>query len=255
MDTNDKQPVVLVTGAARGIGAATVACLAERGARVFAVDIGPDVVRYAAEFDGQVIGHVADLADPLQVADMISTCVKTMGGLHALHNNAGIFGDTAPVEDYPLGTFEHVWAVNVRAVFVAIQHAVPHLRAAGGGAILNTASTGALIGSPGITAYVASKHAVLGLTRCVALELAPHKISVNALCPGATDTAMMSTYFDGRGHEDNARANEEIASITPTGRMARPEELGAVAAWALLEAPVYMTGTPIVVDGGQTARP
>jgi NAD(P)-dependent dehydrogenase (short-subunit alcohol dehydrogenase family) len=255
MDPNDKRPVVLVTGAARGIGATTVACLAERGARVFAVDIGSDVVEYAAEFDGQVIGHVADLADPSQVAEMISICVKTMGGLNSLYNDAGIFGDTAPVEDYPLATFEHVWAVNVRGVFVAIQHAVPHLRAAGGGAILNTASTGALVGSAGITAYVASKHAVHGLTRCLALELAPDNISVNVLCPGATDTAMISTDFDGHGRKGTARVSEEIDSITPTGRMARTEELGAVAAWALLEAPVYMTGKPIVVDGAQTTRP
>jgi NAD(P)-dependent dehydrogenase (short-subunit alcohol dehydrogenase family) len=244
-------PAVIVTGAAAGIGAATVAELARRGARVLAADVDERVHALAG---AGVETCVTDVSDDASVRAMIALAVERFGGLDAIHNNAGILGETAPVTDYPEAVFERVFAINVRGVFLGMKHAIPALRAAATGRILNTASTGALVAAPGQAPYVASKHAVLGLTRSAALELAGEGIAVNALCPGATDTPMLAEVIEGWEASDPTAVQAIIDSVTPTGRLGRPEEIARVAAWLLLDAPAYLTGVPIPVDGAQTAR-
>ena len=247
-------PVVVVTGAANGIGAATVVELVRRGARVLAADLDERVEEIAANAGGDVLAHRVDVRDPASVEHMIETAVQRYGRLDALHNNAGILGDSAAVTDYPDDVFQRVFDVNVRGVFLGMKYAIPKLREAGGGAIVNTASTGALIAAPMQAPYVASKHAVLGLTRSAALELATDHIRVIALCPGATDTPMLAEVIEGWGAEGPEAEQAIMETVTPTGRMGRPEEMAQVAAWLLLEAPEYLTGVPIPVDGAQTAR-
>jgi NAD(P)-dependent dehydrogenase (short-subunit alcohol dehydrogenase family) len=247
-------PAVIVTGAANGIGAATVAELSRRGARVLAVDLDPRVSQIAQEAGDHVVAHLADVTSADAVQGFVAAAQSHFGAIDALFNNAGILGATAPITDYPEDVFDRVFDVNVRGAYLAMKYVIPTMRAAGHGAIVNTASTGALVAAPEQSAYVASKHAVLGLTRSVALELAPHHITVNALCPGPTDTPMLAEVISGWPANDAAAIQAALEAVTPTARMGRPEEMARVAAWLLLEAPEYLTGVPITVDGAQTAR-
>lgn len=246
--------VVVVTGAANGIGAATVRELAARGASVLAADIDAKVDEVVSATAGDLVAHRVDVTDDRQVQGMIAAAEERFGGIDAIFNNAGILGATAPITDYPDDVFTRVLDVNVRGVYHGMKHAIPALRARGGGVILNTASTGALVAAPQQAPYIASKHAVLGLTRSVALELAREGIRVNALCPGATDTSMLAEVIEGWEASDPKDVEAVLDSVTPTGRMGRAQEMARVAAWLLLEAPEYLTGTPIAVDGAQTAR-
>jgi NAD(P)-dependent dehydrogenase (short-subunit alcohol dehydrogenase family) len=240
---------VIVTGAGGGVGAAAVHELARRGARVLAVDIDSRVDEVAKDADGEVVAYHADVTDAAAVEELVRLAVNRFGELNAIFNNAGILGPLAPVTDYPDELFERVMAVNVRGVYLGMKYAIPALRAAGGGAIVNTASTGALIAVGGLSAYIASKHAVLGMTRSVALELAKEPITVNALCPGPMDTPMVADRV-----EELRREDPSMESISPSGRLGRPEEIASVAAWLLLDAPKYLTGVPVTVDGALTAR-
>jgi NAD(P)-dependent dehydrogenase (short-subunit alcohol dehydrogenase family) len=221
---------VIVTGAAGGIGSATVAELAHRGARVLAVDVDASTIPIPG--DG-VVAHAADVSDAASVEGMVQAALEHFGSLNAIFNNAGIFGRWLPTADYPDEVFDRVLAVNIRGVQLGMKHAIPALRAAGGGRIVNTASTGALVGVGSAGAYVASKHAVLGLTRCAALEVHGDGITVNALCPGPTDTGMMAQII---ADSDGER-----------GEMMEPSEIAQVASWLLLDAPHALSGVPITV--------
>lgn len=249
-------PSIVVTGATGGIGAATVRELVRRGARVLAVDLDRGKLdALAADVGGSSVAvRIADVADAASVSSVIDDAMAHFDRLDGIFNNAGILGPLLPVIEYEQADFERVYRTNVLSVFLGMKYAIPALLASGGGSIVNTASTGAMIGAPGLTGYVSSKHAVLGLSRCVALELAKEPIKVNTLCPGATGTPMMTNFFDGIGTESDSQIQEAVEAVTPTGRMAYPEEIASVAAWLLLEAPVYLTGALIPVDGAQTAR-
>jgi NAD(P)-dependent dehydrogenase (short-subunit alcohol dehydrogenase family) len=221
---------------------------------VVAVDLDARVEEVAAAAGGEVVARVADVTVAADWKAVIAETVQRFGALEGLFNNAGILGATAAVTDYPDDVFQRVFDVNVRGVFYGMKYAIPALRAAGGGAIVNTASTGALIAAPEQAPYVASKHAVLGLTRSAALELAKDGIRVNALCPGATDTPMLAEVIEGWAVSGPDAVQAVLDAVTPMGRMGRPQEIAEVAAWLLLDAPEYLTGTPIAVDGAQTAR-
>lgn len=249
-------PSIIVTGATGGIGKATVAELVKRGTNVLAVDLNAERLDALAEQVGRdaILTRVADAADAATVKGLVDTAVKEFGRLDGIFNNAGILGPLIDVVKYDLADFERVYRTNVLSVFLGMKYALPAIRASGGGSILNTASTGAMIGAAGLTGYVSSKHAVLGLSRCVAVEVAKEPIRVNTLAPGATDTPMMSNFFDGIGTPDASAVQQAIDIVTPTGRMAYPEEIASVATWLLLDAPVYLTGAIIPVDGAQTTR-
>jgi NAD(P)-dependent dehydrogenase (short-subunit alcohol dehydrogenase family) len=245
-------PSVVVTGAAGGIGTATVGALVRRGARVLAVDVDDDgLAGLAAEFESSVVAHRADVGESAEAERMITTAVREFGRLDGLFNNAGIVGVRAPVSDYPDDEFDRVYRANVRGVFLGMKYGVPAMLATGGGAILNAASTGAMVGASNMAAYISSKHAVLGLTRTVALEVAALGITVNAMAPGTVDTPMVQPFFAGLSPEE---ARERLLGVTPTGRIARPAEIAAVATWLLLDSPSYLTGALIPIDGAQTAQ-
>jgi NAD(P)-dependent dehydrogenase (short-subunit alcohol dehydrogenase family) len=242
----------VVTGAGGTIGRAVCRRLAGEGAAVLAVDLQPgglEETLSAIEADGGAAqSFVADVTDPDSVAAYVAEAARLGGGeIHAFFNNAGVEGPVGPVEDYDIAAFDQVFAVNVRGVFLGMQHVAPRMPA--GGAIVNTASTAALKGFAGLAAYAGSKHAVLGLTRSAALELAPRGIRVNAICPGPVEGRMMTSLEDNSGVDDGHAA---FLATVPLGRYAAGEEMATTVAFLLSDDTAFATGAAFVVDGAQT---
>ncbi len=247
--------VAVITGGAGGIGAATGERLATKGMAVLVVDRDGEAAAATAArvvaAGGTASAQVADVRSEDDVAAYVATAIERYGRIDAFFNNAGIEGAIAGVEDYPTETFDEVIAVNLRGVFLGLKHVVPVMRSQGFGAILNTASQAGVRGVPGLAAYVASKHAVVGLSQGVALELADAGIQVNCLCPGPTETRMMD---DIRMAVRAAGGDpESFLERMPIGRFGEPGEIADVAAWALSDAPPFMTGAVLTVDGAMTA--
>ncbi|MDY0011474.1 MAG: glucose 1-dehydrogenase [Rhodocyclaceae bacterium] len=244
--------VALVTGGASGIGRASALALAREGARVVVVDLsieggeGTAAAIVAAGGAARFIPTDVTRSADLQAA--VACAVHDFGGLDIALNNAGILAGTSLLAEEAEALFDKVLAVNVKSVMLAMKHEIPEMLKRGGGAIINTASTMGLVGSVGGNwAYTASKHAVLGLTKSVAVEYAARGIRVNAICPGAVHTPMMA------GRLANPAAEQAVAAIHPIGRVAQPEEIAAAVVWLASPGASYMVGAALPVDGGFTA--
>jgi NAD(P)-dependent dehydrogenase (short-subunit alcohol dehydrogenase family) len=249
--------VVLITGAAGGIGRAAAVRFAAEGARLGLVDLPRDGLREtqaAVEKTGGV-GHAveADVTRSADVARYTAAVAERWGGIDCFFNNAGILGDVRALVDYPEETFDRVLAVNVKGVWLGIKTVAPLLRARGGGVIVNTASIAGLRGSRNLVAYTASKHAVVGLTRTAALELAPAGVRVNAVCPSPIDTAMVQALEQGASPANPAAFHERMAGTIPLRRYGRPEEVAALVAFLCSADAAYITGGIYTVDGGSMA--
>ena len=243
--------VILVTGAASGIGAAAARVFATHGAALVLTDRdAAGVARVAAG----IVGAVALTADITSEADMaaaVATAVDRFGRLDGAFNNAGTEQTGAAmiaVGDYPLDDFDRVIAVNLRGLLVCLRAEVPALGR--GGAIVNTASVMGHRAAPGMGAYAASKHGVVGLTRAAALDHAAAGIRVNALLPGAVRTPMLTE----RAFPANPGYAALAAAAAPLGRLAEPEEIAEAAAWLLSNAASFVTGATLAVDGGMSAQ-
>ncbi|TQK45234.1 3alpha(or 20beta)-hydroxysteroid dehydrogenase [Streptomyces sp. SLBN-118] len=241
--------VVLITGAARGQGEQEARLFAAEGARVVLGDVLDDQGEALAKELGEGTAAYVRLnvgrEDDWTAA--VAAAKDAFGKIDGLVNNAGILRFNELVST-PLEEFQQIIQVNQVGCFLGIRTVAPEIEAAGGGTIVNTASYTALTGMAGVGAYAASKHAILGLTRVAALELAAKKIRVNAVCPGAVDTPMSNP--DG---VDPAAVSELYQKLVPLGRVGRPEEIARLALFLSGEDSSYITGQPFVIDGGWLA--
>jgi NAD(P)-dependent dehydrogenase (short-subunit alcohol dehydrogenase family) len=250
------RPVALVTGAARGIGLAAVGRFADAGYDVVAVDLegAPFGDLPAADGDGpNVHGVGADVSSDDDWRRIIAECRDRFGRLDVLFNNAGVEGALGSMTSYPLAEFDRVMAINVRGVFLGMRHAVGPMHATGGGSIINNASIVGLKGGANMIGYSASKHAVVGLTRCAAIELAP-SIRVNAVCPSPTHTRMMWDMHDRVAADTSAEDFEHaFTATTPMGRFADADEIADAVLFLADGRSSFITGAILPVDGGNTA--
>lgn len=246
--------VAIITGAGSGIGAASVRLFAREGASVGVCDLEQaEVDAVVGEIEaagGHALGMVADVSDARQVEDLIDAVAGRFGRLDVLFSNAGISGRGAVVE-MPEEEFRRTLDVNLLGSFLCSKHAIPHLAASGGGSIIFTASELALVGSRNNAAYTASKAALIGLARSMALDHAPQRIRVNVLCPGPIDTPMLRRSIE--RHENPDAYEQMIIDETPLG-IGQPEEIARVALFLASNDSSYMTGSTVVVDGGATAQ-
>ena len=248
---------VIVTGTAGGIGRATVERLAREGARIVAVDLvhSPldEVLELAKSAGAEAIAVGADVTVPGDVQHYVDQAMTRFGGVDALFNNAGIEGKVAPIDQYSTDVFEQVMAVNVTGVFLGIKHVIPALRARGGGAIVNTSSVAGMTGNALLPAYVASKHAVIGLTRAAAQTYGADNIRTNAICPSPIETRMMRSIEAGVSAERPEAIREQMAASIPLGRYGTPEEVAALVAFLCSDDACFISGGIYAVDGGMTS--
>jgi len=244
--------VALVTGGGSGFGRATAIAFAQEGARVIVTDVfeegGKETIHLIKNARGEAIFLKCDVSKATEVEAMVNEGVETYGRLDYAFNNAGIEGLIIPIADYPEETWNLVIGVNLTGVWLCMKYEIPQMLKQGRGAIVNTSSAAGLIGTPGCTAYTASKHGVIGLTKTVALEYAKAGIRVNAVCPGAFYTPMLDRVL--KNYPDMEKYYQEGH---PMGRLGNPEELAMTVVWLCLE-PSFITGVAIPVDGGLTAQ-
>jgi len=245
--------VAIVTGGGSGIGRASALAFAREGAKVVVADVvvagGEETVCLIQHNGGAAIFVKTNVSKAAEVEALVARAVLTYGRLDCAHNNAGIEGPGASTVDYAEESWERVLAINLTGVWLCMKYEIPQMLKQGSGAIVNTASTAGLVGYPRGSAYVASKHGVVGLTKTAALEYAKSGIRVNAVCPGAIDTPMMGRITD---HRPQRAAR--MAAAEPVGRMGQPAEIAEAVVWLCSEAASFVTGHAMAVDGGMTAQ-
>jgi NAD(P)-dependent dehydrogenase (short-subunit alcohol dehydrogenase family) len=245
--------VALITGGNSGIGAAAARHVAELGAQVVLTgrrqSEGRLLVNDIKRNGGSAAFIQADLSQPEQAKRIVPFTVKTFGRLDYAFNNAGISGENRLLRDQTEKSFDRVFAVNVKALFLLLQDEVKQMIAQEqGGSIVNTASVGGLLAFPTAGPYVASKHAVLGLTKTAAIECGRYGIRVNAVSPGAVRTEMLLDVFGSQ------EALDEMGAVHPIGRIGHPEEIADAVAWLFSDRSSYYTGQSLTLDGGLTAQ-
>ncbi|MCB2102308.1 MAG: glucose 1-dehydrogenase [Rhodobacterales bacterium] len=240
--------VAIVTGAASGFGAGIARRFAAEGARVLVADLNDIAGRVVAEALPGALHQRCDVADGSQVQALVDRAVADLGGLDILVNNAGVPQRNMPMLDVDEATFDRIFAVNVKSLYLTARSAVPVMRARGGGVIINTASTAAVRPRPGLTWYNGSKGAVVTLTKSMAVELAPDNIRVCALNPVAGETAMLATFMGG---EMTDEIRQRFLSTIPLGRFSQPEDMAAAALFLASDEANFLTGVCLEVDGGR----
>jgi NAD(P)-dependent dehydrogenase (short-subunit alcohol dehydrogenase family) len=257
MDRRFEGKIVVITGAAGGIGRAAAVRFASEGARVVAVDVAADglkdTVTAVERAGGEALAVDADVTRAVEVERYVAAARDRWGGIDYFFNNAGILGTVRPLVDYPEDTFDRVLAVNVKGVWLGLKIVGAAIAARGGGAIVNTASVAGLKGTPGIIAYTASKHAVVGLTRTASLELVRLGVRVNAVCPAPIETPMAHQLAQGYGGSDIAAARERLTARVPMQRYGQPQEVAALVAFLCSPDASYLNGGIYTVDGGMMA--
>lgn len=246
--------VAIVTGAASGIGRASAILFAQEGARVLVADVdakaGAETAARIASQGNEAIFELADVSKEADVQRMVEAAVTRWKKIDILFNNAGVVM-VKPLEEMTEDEWDHVMAVNLKAIFFAIKHTVQHMRLGGGGIILNTGSIASFTGQIGTPVYSASKGAIALLTKSLALDYGRDRIRVNCICPGITDTPMLRQHL-GHGAEGEARIRARLSRV-PTGEILSPEDVARAALYLVSDDSAGITGTLHVVDGGLLA--
>lgn len=239
----------LVTGASRGIGRAIAVELAEHGARVVAVARSREGLdeTVASSSGGRVVAHEADLRSDETIQLCVDTAVAELGGIDVVVNNAATF-HWSSAEDTDPATWDRVVDLNLRSCWLLARAASPHLRSGDGGKLINVASILGFVGSRNECAYVSAKHGLIGLTRALALEWAPHNVQVNALAPGYVQTKMTEEMVE------DEQSTRRVIRNTPLGRWGRPDDMVGPAVFLASQASNFVTGQVLVVDGGWTTQ-
>jgi NAD(P)-dependent dehydrogenase (short-subunit alcohol dehydrogenase family) len=247
--------VAIITGASGGIGSATARLFVREGAKVLLVDRASDSLQgLTRELAPNAAEAYADVSREADTLAYVRRAVESFGGVDVVFANAGVEGPVVPLTALDADAFDRVLAVNVRGVFLAIKHAAPELQKRGGGSIMITSSIAALIGSRGLGAYTTSKHALTGLAKTAALELAPHGIRVNTINPGPVDNRMMRSIEQQASPTAAAEVRRGFEAQVALGRYARNEEIAQLALFLASADASYCTGGLFVADGGFTAQ-
>jgi NAD(P)-dependent dehydrogenase (short-subunit alcohol dehydrogenase family) len=247
--------VALVTGGGSGIGRASAVALANAGAKVVVSgrreNEGYETIALIKKTGGQGLFIKADVSKEADVEMLVAETVSSYGRLDAAFNNAGIEGEVGKqTHEQSVANYRAVMDTNVLGVLLAMKHEIGAMLKTGGGAIVNNASVGGLIGFPGVSVYVASKHAVLGLTKTAALEYAKQGIRVNAVSPGGIETPMLNRFTGGPGTD----FFNQLAGMHPIGRLGLPEEIAEAVLWLCSDKASFVTGLSLTADGGWTAQ-
>ena len=252
MKLNNK--VVLITGAGGGIGQAAVRKFVAEGARVMLADLGTDDTQpLVDELGADLCACVAvDVTQDDQVENMVNACVKTFGGIDVFVANAGVEGEIGDIMSTDVSNLDKVLAVNVRGAWLGLHYVIPVMRDGGGGSIMITSSGAGVQGSPNTACYNTSKHAVIGLMRCAALEVAQFGIRVNTVNPGAVETRMMTSIEDGFAEAGAGDFKALVEAGTPLGRYGQPDEIANMMVFLGSDDSSYCTGGVYMVDGGNS---
>jgi len=257
-----KDKCAVITGSTSGIGLAYATALADEGVNVMINGFGDageiEAERAKLEAKGvKALYSPADMTKPDEIAGMIEMAATELGGCDILINNAGI-QYVAPVDEFPDAKWDAIIAINLSSAFHAIKHAVPLMKKAGWGRIINTASAHALVASPDKVAYVAAKHGIAGITKVVALEVAQHNITVNSICPGYVWTPLVEKQIPdtakARGITEEEVKRDVLLAAQPTKQFVTVEQVAALAIYLCQDAAASITGTMLPIDGGWTAE-
>ena len=249
--TPDK--VAIITGGSSGIGRATAIALAKDGVKVTIAarraTEGEETVQLVKESGSEGSFVKTDVTKEDDVKSLVEKTVKVYGRLDYAFNNAGIEEMMTPFVEQTSDTFDQIMNVNVKGVWLSMKYEIPEMIRSGGGAIVNNSSVAGLMGFPQMPIYIASKHAVLGLTKSAALEYAKSGIRINAVAPGGVETDMVE-----RVVEDNKQFLETVKSMHPIGRIAEPEEIANAVVWLLSDKASFVLGHTLLIDGGMVSR-
>ncbi len=245
-----KDKIAIVTGAGGGFGEGIAKRFTAEGARVAVVDLrGDSAERVAREIGGGAIAITADVGSAEDVARVVRTTTEKLGTPNILVNNAGVTHKNQPILEVDEAAFDRIFRVNVKSIFHFVREIAPAMRDAGGGVIINIGSTAGMRPRPGLTWYNASKGAVNIASKSLALELAPWKIRVNAICPVMGETGLLETFM---GMPDTPENRARFIATIPLGRMSRPDDIASAALYLASDEAEFITGVELPVDGGRT---